>query len=83
MSKECCFCKETNCIASGQFETGGSGESYICDIRLDLEFNQIDAEFGLLVKQPNGTVAVNTNWTSALDINYCPVCGRELPKEEY
>lgn len=73
----CNFCKETNCIASSKANI--LGHDVFVAIRMDMEFNQIDAEFGIIY----GENDVRAEWSDALDINFCPVCGRELPKSEF
>ena len=78
-SQPCDFCKETNCVASGKYPISDDSYSFVA-VRMDMEFNQIDAEFGILDKDGN---CIAADWSSALDIRYCPICGRLLPKASY
>ena len=77
----CTKCSGTDCIASGTFKLS-ENEQIFCDIRFDMEFNQIDAEFGLIIEDKDG-IHVNAEWTNAGDIRYCPFCGRLLQLSEY
>ncbi len=81
MSKPCSFCKETNCIASGNYKLSETKSAFVA-IRLDMEFNQIDAEFGIITEDGENMEAI-ADWSDALDIKYCPMCGRLLPKTNY
>lgn len=66
----CELCKETDCILSYTYTTK-DGVKVFSDLRLDLEANQIDMEIGTL--DPD-----DYSWSGAIDINFCPVCGRKL-----
>ena len=78
-SKPCDFCKETSCIASGQFDLDENTSAFVA-VRLDMDFNQIDAEFGTVARDGSD---INAEWSSALDIKYCPMCGRLLLETDY
>lgn len=74
----CNFCgdQQTKCFISSTIQKP-QGEGYFVDLRLDLDNNQIDADFGPLDK--NGVAQGDSDWTNTLNIHYCPVCGRKLP----
>lgn len=74
---KCSLCgdEETKCIISSDL-TLANGEKPFVDIRLDLENNQIDAQFGLL--NEDNSASVNSDWSNSLNINYCPICGKKL-----
>lgn len=71
-----CDDKQTKCIIASNLATT-IGEKAFVDVRFDLENNQIDAQFGLL--NEDGSASVNSDWSSSLNINYCPICGKKLP----
>lgn len=75
--KECSFCRETDCPANGKFYFPNVGTVFV-DFRADMEANQIDCEVGILNEDGYATQAQWSNF--AIDINYCPVCGRKLPE---
>ena len=78
--KKCDFCKETNCAAWGSTYFKSIDKKIYVDFRADMEFNQIDCQFGLL--DENG-LSDEATWSDfAININYCPICGRELPPVE-
>lgn len=76
----CDFCKETNCVAWGNDYFKTINKKIYVDFRADMEANQIDCQFGIL--DDDGT-AIEGTWSNfAIDINFCPVCGRRLPEAE-
>lgn len=81
MTKQSCdFCKETNCVAWGNSYFKTIDKRIYVDIRADMEANQIDCQFGLLDELG---MSIEGTWSDfAIDINFCPVCGRKLPSVE-
>ena len=75
--ENCNFCKETNCVAWGDSYFKTIGKRIFVDFRMDCEANQIDCCFGTL-KEEND-MSDEGNWTDfAININFCPICGRKL-----
>lgn len=77
--EECSFCKTTNCPAWGSEYFKLIDKRIYVDFRADMEANQIDCQFGLL--DENGVSDEGTWSNFAIDIKYCPVCGRKLSVE--
>lgn len=71
----CNVCKNTDCIISESFKTSTGREAF-ADLRIDLDNNQLDINYGLL--EINGDQGKDTTWSQSLDINFCPICGRNL-----
>lgn len=70
----CIYCETTDCIldSEGVFK---DGTRVFTDLRFDVESKQLDINFG--------TLAINNRpdesyWSNAVDINFCPFCGKEL-----
>lgn len=76
----CDFCKETNCVAWGDAYFKSIDKKIGVDFRADMEFNQIDCQFGIVGE--DGKFEESCFSDFALDINFCPVCGRKLPSVE-
>ncbi len=76
----CDFCKQTDVVLSG-LHTTTFGRLAFADLRLDLENKQLDMEFGLL--DINGSAGKDTAWSDAININYCPICGKKLKEAHY
>lgn len=75
--KKCNFCDETKCVAYGDSYFKSIDKKIFVDFRADMEANQIDCAFGIL--NEDGTPSERVFSDFAIDINYCPVCGRKLP----
>lgn len=79
--RDCNFCKETNCAIHDKRHFPTIDKEIFVDVRIDMDFNQIDFEFGILGETPDETLAT---WSScAIDMNYCPICGKRLEKTPY
>lgn len=81
MKDNCSFCKETNCAIHDKRYFPTIDKEIFVDIRVDMDFNQIDFEFGILNEDPRLTLA---EWSNcAINMNYCPICGRKLEKTSF
>lgn len=78
---KCSFCHETNCPASCSAHFPTIDKTLYVDFRADMEFNQIDCQFGILGEDGKSEWG---EWSDcAIDINFCPVCGRRLEKTSF
>lgn len=83
--KECKFCKETSCIVSHEVNVNNiKGIDKVAslvraDIRPEDNLFQIDVQ--TLYTNNEGKVMGSFS-DDCLDINYCPVCGRKLRKDD-
>lgn len=73
----CKFCEQTDNLISEDYQTS-VGRKVFADLRFDTENNELDMEYGLL--EVDGSSGADTNWSHAIKINYCPMCGRKLDK---
>lgn len=81
----CKYCEETSCISTARYNCKDINNNIIdsiearvrLDIRPESELYQIDSEVVAFVGND-----VYGEWSSAhvLDINYCPMCGKNLRK---
>lgn len=78
----CRYCEETSCIDSVEYNVENLSDGKIdfvearvrLDIRPEDDLYQIDSEVVAIVGDK-----VYGEWSNnALDINYCPMCGRKL-----
>lgn len=82
----CKYCKETSCIDYASYDCKHISEGKIdsiearvrMDIRPEDELYQIDSEVVAIVGDK-----VYGKWSdTALNINYCPMCGRKLREQQ-
>lgn len=79
--KKCSFCSTTSCVAYGQQYFESLKKSIFVDFRADMEYNQIDCAFGTIDDETGLSDEAHFS-DFAIDIKYCPVCGRKLPPVE-
>ena len=70
----CEKCRGTDCLVS-DIATTKDGVEIFADLRFDLDFNQLDINFGVLGEDG---FPKETFWGFGVDIKYCPFCGNEL-----
>ncbi len=71
--KTCSKCEETDCIIAANYHGVGA------DVRIDVDECQLDVQLGYVDKDGMFT---DSEWDGAVDINYCPFCGRNLKVEQ-
>lgn len=86
----CEYCEETSCLSEIDYDLKGQGygdvQSVIARTRMDIrpedDLWQIDTEIVVLVQnEEDERPRVYGEWSDALNINYCPMCGKRLRKE--
>lgn len=86
----CKYCEETSCLSEIDYDLKGQGygdvQSAIARTRMDIrpEDNlwQIDTEIVVLVQdEKSERPRIYGKWSDALNINYCPMCGKRLREE--
>lgn len=79
----CKYCEETSCISTAEYGCKDISDSMIdsiearvrLDIRPEDDLYQIDSEVVAFV---GDNIYGEWSSTHVLDINYCPMCGRNL-----
>ena len=75
--KGCQFCCETNAVLYSKVKDQyGSNVTCHSSIRMDMDNLQIDNE--ILIQQGDNYDGSYAEWSDAININFCPVCGRRL-----
>ena len=86
----CKYCEETSCLSEIEYSLKGQNygdvKSAIARTRMDIrpedDLWQIDTEVVVLVQdEESERPRVYGEWSDALNINYCPMCGKKLRKE--
>ena len=86
----CKYCEETSCLSEIEYNLNGQDygdvKSAIARTRMDVrpedDLWQIDTEIVVLVQdEESERPRVYGEWSDALNINYCPMCGKKLRKE--
>ena len=86
----CKYCEETNCLSEIDYDLKGQDygdiQSAIARTRMDIrpedDLWQIDTEIVVLVQdEESERPRIYGKWSDALNINYCPMCGKKLRKE--
>ena len=93
----CKYCEETSCLSEIEYslketeynlkgQNYGNVKSAIARTRMDIrpedDLWQIDTEVVVLVQdEESERPRVYGEWSDALNINYCPMCGKKLRKE--
>ena len=93
----CKYCEETSCLSEIEYslketeynlkgQNYGDVKSAIARTRMDIrpedDLWQIDTEVVVLVQdEESERPRVYGEWSDALNINYCPMCGKRLRKE--
>lgn len=93
----CKYCEETSCLSEIEYslketeynlkgQNYGDVKSAIARTRMDIrpedDLWQIDTEIVVLVQdEESERPRVYGEWSDALNINYCPMCGKKLRKE--
>lgn len=93
----CKYCEETSCLSEIEYslketeynlkgQNYGDVKSAIARTRMDIrpedDLWQIDTEVVVLVQdEESERPRVYGEWSDALNINYCPMCGKKLRKE--
>lgn len=72
--KACSKCEETDCIIAANYNGVGA------DVRIDVDACQLDVFLGYV--DADGMFTDYSGWDGAVDINYCPFCGRSLRVED-
>lgn len=78
----CETCKDTDFIVSGTsqsiYDINGTKCKIFVDLRMDRENNELDMDFGLVNVETNEIIQDSIEWSNAIEIKHCPVCGKEL-----
>ena len=86
----CKYCEETSCLSEIDYDLKGQDygdmQSAIARTRMDIrpedDLWQIDTEIVVLVQnEENERPRIYGKWSDALNINYCPMCGKRLREE--
>lgn len=86
----CKYCEETSCLSEIEYNLKGQNygnvKSAIARTRMDIrpedDLWQIDTEVVVLVQdEESERPRIYGEWSDALNINYCPMCGKRLRKE--
>ena len=87
----CKYCEETSCLSEIDYDLKGQGygdvQSAIARTRMDIrpedDLWQIDTEIVVLVQdEESERPKIYGKWSDALNINYCPMCGKRLREEQ-
>lgn len=87
----CKYCEETSCLSEIDYDLKGQGhgdvQSAIARTRMDIrpedDLWQIDTEVVVLVQdEESERPRIYGEWSDALNINYCPMCGKRLREEQ-
>ena len=86
----CKYCEETSCLSEIDYDLKGQDygdvQSAIARTRMDIrqedDLWQIDTEIVVLVQdEESERPRIYGKWSDALNINYCPMCGKRLREE--